>query len=50
MREDLLQAIIHLLRTQKFPKTKISYPLIRRRTYAYQGVRNVSSSEDVLYW
>ena len=30
---------------QIFRKTNISYPLIRIRTYAYQGVRNASFSE-----
>ena len=29
-----------------FRKTNISYPLIRTRTCAYQGVRNVSFSEN----
>ena len=29
-----------------FQKTNISYPLIRTRTSAYQGVRNVSFSEN----
>ena len=33
--------IIHLVRTQKFPETNISKPLIRPRTCAYQGVRNI---------
>ena len=30
-------------------KTNISYPLIRTRTCAYQGVKNVSFSEDFAY-
>ena len=32
---------------QIFRKTDISYPLIRTRTYAYQGVRNISFSENL---
>ena len=36
--------IIHLVRTQMFRKTNISYPLVRTRTCAYQGVRNISFS------
>ena len=32
-----------------FRKTNISYPLIQTRTCAYQGLRNVSFSENVLY-
>ena len=32
----------HLLRTKVFRKTNISYLLIPTRTYAYQGVRNIS--------
>ena len=32
-----------------FRKTNISYPLIRTRTCAYQGVRNVSFSENFAY-
>ena len=34
-----------LPKTQNFPKTNISYLLIRTRTCEYQGVRNVSFSE-----
>ena len=30
-----------------FPKNDISYPLIRTRTCAYQGVRNVCFSENL---
>ena len=37
--------IIHLVRFQTFPKSNISYPLIRTRTRAYQGVRNVGFSK-----
>ena len=37
--------VIHLVRTQNFPKTNISYPLIRTRTCAYQELRNVSFSK-----
>ena len=32
-----------------FRKTNISNPLIRTRTFAYQGVRNVSFLEDFTY-
>ena len=32
-----------------FRKTDISNPLIRTRTCAYQGVKNVSFSEDFAY-
>ena len=32
-----------------FRKTNISYPLIRTRTCVYQGVRNVSFSENSAY-
>ena len=32
-----------------FRKTKISTPLIRTRTFVYQGVRNVSFSENFRY-
>ena len=32
-----------------FRKTNISNPLIRTRTCAYQGVRNVSFSENFAY-
>ena len=32
-----------------FPKNNMSYPLIRTRTCAYQGVRNVSFSENFAY-
>ena len=37
---------IHLVRSQNFPKTYTPYPLIRTRTCAYQGVRNISFSEN----
>ena len=30
----------------KFPKTKISYPLLRTRTH---GIRNINFSEDITY-
>ena len=33
--------IIRIVRAQIFRKTNISYPLIRRRKYMYQEVRNV---------
>ena len=32
-----------------FRKTNISYPLIHTRACAYQGVRNVSFSENFAY-
>ena len=32
-----------------FRKTNISNPLIRTRTWAYQGARNVSISENFVY-
>ena len=41
--------IIHLLRTENFSKTNISYPNIRTSTCAYQGVRNVSFPENFAY-
>ena len=41
-----MQGVIHKERTQNFQKTDISYPLIRTRTCVYQGVRNVSFSEN----
>ena len=34
---SFFSGIIHLIRTQIFRKTKISYPLRRTRTYAHQG-------------
>ena len=36
----------HLERSQNYPKTTISYPLIRTRACAYQRVRNVGFSEN----
>ena len=36
-----LLEIIHLVRTQIFRKTNISYPLICKRTFTYKG-QNVS--------
>ena len=41
--------IIHLLRSNIFRKTNISYHLIRTRACGYQGVRNVSFSKNVAY-
>ena len=38
--------IIHLVRSQNFPKNWISYHLIRTRTCAYQAVRNDSFLEN----
>ena len=40
---------IHLVHTNIFRKTNISYPLIGTCTYAYQGVRNISFSETFAY-
>ena len=40
---------MHLVRTQDFGETNISYPLIRRRMCTYQAVRNVSFSENFVY-
>ena len=42
----LMLWISHLELSQNYPKTNISYPLIRTRTCAYQRVRNVSFSEN----
>ena len=42
----LLQAIIDLVCAQNFPKTNISYLLMRTCACMYQGVRNVSSSKN----
>ena len=40
----------HSLRTYKmFRKSNISYPLIRTRTFACQGIKNLSFSEDFVY-
>ena len=44
--KSLALGIIYLVRTQNFSKNNISYPLIRKRTRAYQGVRNVSFSKN----
>ena len=43
--------IIHLIRKQMFWKTNISYSMIRTCpcACAYQGIRNVSSSENFAY-
>ena len=38
--------IIHLVRTQNFRKTNISYPLIRTRKRAYRRERNNSFLEN----
>ena len=38
--------VIYLVGTQNSQKTGIFYPLIRTRTSAYLGVRNVSFSEN----
>ena len=39
----------HALRTQNFPKTNISNPVIRKRTCSYRGVRNISLLENFAY-
>ena len=42
--------INHLVRKQNLPRKKnISYPLICKRMYAYQGVRNFTFSENFAY-
>ena len=41
--------ITYLVRAQKFLKSNISYPLIRTLMCAYQGLRNVSFSENLAY-
>ena len=46
-RKELIHRAIHLVRTQIFRKTNISYSVIRTRTCAYQRVRNISSSENL---
>ena len=43
----LINAKIHLVRRQNFRKTNISYPLTHIRKCAYQGVINVSFSENL---
>ena len=45
----IVLGITHFVRTQNFRKTNISYPLMRTRTCVYQGVRNVSFSENFAY-
>ena len=39
----------YLLHTQIFPGNNISYLLIHTRTHVYQGVRNVSFPEKLIY-
>ena len=46
---SFLRGIIHLVHAQIFRKADISYPLIRRRTYAYQRARNICFSENFAY-
>ena len=42
--------VIHLVRIRKISQnTKISYPLMRTRIYAYMGVRNFSFLENFAY-
>ena len=36
----------YLVRTQNLPKNKISYNLVPKSTFAYQGVKNVGFSEN----
>ena len=43
----LINAKTHLVRRQNFRKTNISYPLRHIRKCAYQGVINVSFSENL---
>ena len=42
---SFLLGLIHVVRTQNLPNS-ISYPLIRTHTFAYQGVRKASFSEN----
>ena len=44
-----LFGFIHLVLTQNFPKNWHFLPPIRTRTCAYQGIRNVSFSENFAY-
>ena len=37
-----VQRVIHLVCTQIFRKTSISYPLVRTQTFVYQRVKNVT--------
>ena len=46
---SVLQGIIHLVRTQNFQKKPLSLTPDTGRYVAYQGVRNVSFSENVVY-
>ena len=41
--------IIHLICTQNFPKTNISYFVIRTRTCTYQVVKNINFLENFTY-
>ena len=45
----LSKGVYILVRKQNFPKTYISYPLIRTLTCAYQEVRNVSFTRNFAY-
>ena len=45
--EILKQWLLENKARQIFRKASISYPLIRARTSAYQGVRNVSFSKNL---
>ena len=45
----ILIGIIHLVVRKIFPKTNISYPLIRKLNCEYLGVRDVSLSENFEY-
>ena len=47
--EYIQQGFIHLVSTQNFPKNSHFLPLWYARTCAYQGVRNVSFSENFAY-
>ena len=41
--------IIHLVHTENLPVNNISYPVIRTRACAYQGVRNVNFLDNFAY-
>ena len=46
---EMYLGTFHLVPTQIFRETNISYCLIRTGTSAYQGIRNVSFSENFAY-
>ena len=52
MKDEILSfylGIIHLARTQNFPKKNIYYHLIRTDTRAYEMERNFNFSENFAY-